>query len=87
MNEPLIQPKFTPTEQRMMLVLGDGQYHLIEELRRCLGDEMQPNIRVRVYVFKLRQKLHVINQDIATERRFWKTYLRLVRLYIPNDEE
>lgn len=73
-------PQFTPTEQRIMDVLADGQYHKKIDLIRLLPDDMQPISALDMYVVKIRRKINPIGQDLAVERRWNTSHIRLVRL-------
>ena len=87
MNNPRVEVSFTPTEQRILLLLSDGRHHLKTELKDCLNDDLQSTNNIGVYIHRLRKKLHKINQDLACEQRFMKSYVRLVRVFKAVDDE
>jgi len=49
--------KFTPTEQRMLKVLLDGELHNRRELHECLNDESQPLTVISNYTHRIRKIL------------------------------
>jgi hypothetical protein len=57
-------PDFTPTQQRMMAILGDGQLHTRAELLPCLSDEMGCPTLLQMHISLLRKRLRPVGQDI-----------------------
>ncbi len=77
------QPKYTPTQQRMLAVLADGMRHTKEELISCLWDEMGTIGTVNVHLTYLRKILRPMGQDIICEndgrRRNGYRHVRLLK--------
>ena len=59
-----MMPNYTPTEQRIMTMLSDGQFHTRGQLMGCLGDELTAVGTLHVHLTNLRQKLRPMGQDI-----------------------
>jgi len=80
-----VKSEYTPTETRLLNVLGDGKPHNRKELRlKCLNDELLES-GLKMAISKLRKKINPIGQDIiCTATRF--EYI-LVRLIAPNSKE
>lgn len=71
---------FTPTEQRMMDVLGDGLPHTAKELHACLMDELGPVRNITTHLSNIRKKLARHGQGVAMmENGNARTVYRLVR--------
>ena len=64
-SEPMT--RFTPTEQRFLDLLSDGQPHGREELRGLLNDSLCDLSRIQIHVSRLRAKLRPLGQDIVCE--------------------
>lgn len=72
---------FTPTEAKMLRLLGDGHPHRVAELKTCLKDEEPAGNSVQVHIHYLRKKLRVKGEDvIETVNDGSLTMYRLVRL-------
>ncbi len=56
---------FTPTEGKIMAILGDGLLHSREELHACLPDELGKRDNLKVHLSNIRKKLNPIGQDIV----------------------
>lgn len=70
---------WTPTQQAIMNVLSDGNFHPMEELIACLPDrELGSAKNVRDHLSDLRKRL--IGHDIYARTREGKTHYQLVRL-------
>lgn len=82
------EPKFTPTEQRLLAVLGDGMKHTRNEMLAAL-DEMADRKALSQRVFHLRRKLRLVGHDIAVEFGPNSSIVtfRRVRLYTPEDRQ
>lgn len=78
------RPRYTPTQQRMVDVLSDGQPHRREELHACLVDELGAVENIRVHLSALRAKLRPLGEDILCEYRGHQFYYRHVRLIASN---
>lgn len=73
--------KLTPTQRRMMAVLGNGQLHRYEKLRECLNDDLcEGSSAVRVALTFLRRKLRTVNRDVYYVIVNGKGYYRLIEL-------
>lgn len=55
---------FTPTEQRIIAVLADGQPHARKELMGCLDDELAEKTALKRHLTRLRKKLRPQGRDI-----------------------
>jgi hypothetical protein len=75
--------RMTPTEERLMAVLGDGEPHSREELVACLNDELSSWDSVKSTISVLRKKLHPGRQTIVCQVLNRKFKYRLVGLIIP----
>lgn len=73
-------PHFTPTEQRLLAVLGDGLDHHRDELMACLSDDMTERSTLRTHFFRMKKKLHPVGQDIVCIRNGAGFRYRQVRL-------
>jgi len=71
---------FTPTEQRIMRVLGDMMEHTYEEIRQCLFDDMGERGNVYFHITQLRAKLRPKGQDILNRRDVGYRWVRLLPL-------
>lgn len=61
-------PQFTPTEQRILSVLADGEPHSREELYQCIDDELANRKRVlAVHICNIRLKLKPYGQTIVCQ--------------------
>jgi DNA-binding CsgD family transcriptional regulator len=81
-NQPYGKKEFTPTEERMLAVLSDGDRHKKEELKACLADELaeSPQI-VNFHICNIRKKLQTKGQSIICEKGWGRQlYYRQVRL-------
>lgn len=70
---------WTPTQQRLLEMLGDGMSHQQTELMRCLEDALSTPATLRVHICHMRRKLRPVGQNITSERLDERTYYRLVR--------
>ena len=60
--------KYSPVERRMMKLLSDQEEHSVQELHKCLNDDMGLLKNVYVHIAALRRKLEGINCYIVTRR-------------------
>jgi hypothetical protein len=60
--------EFTPTQARIMAVLGDGRPHTKAELLACLDDDLAPPHALGFHISNLRKKLAPKGQGIRSER-------------------
>lgn len=77
---------FTPTERRILDVLGDEERHTFEELWKCLNDEEAVRQTLSVHLSNLRQKLAGKGRNIISIRDSGVGYFQLVRRIIPSTE-
>lgn len=68
--------RYTPTEQKLLVMLADGLPHTVEELATCLPDELASLTTVKAHIWKIRQKLH--GSAIAGERLNGRFVYRMV---------
>lgn len=81
MNQPYGKKEFTPTEERMLVVLSDGDRHKKEELHKCLFDELSQLMTVNYHIQNMRRKLERKGQTIVVERgKGYDLFYRHVRL-------
>lgn len=75
--------QFTPTEQKILLMLADGQDHSRLELQRALPRQescLTEESSVRQHISKIRKKLRPVGEDIVCIRSRWGSTYRLARL-------
>lgn len=82
MEEKVMKQKFTPTEQRLFDVLKDQLMHQPDELRRCLVDELGPDVNIAVHISKMRVKIRPTH-EIISRRINNILYYRYVRVISP----
>lgn len=73
----------TRVQRRMLTVLSDGTPHRIEELRRCLADDLSSLATVHVHICGLRKLLATQNTGVSCTRLMGETTYQLVRLSYP----
>lgn len=76
---------WTPTQQKIINILSDGQYHSADELLVCLDKFTDPQV-LKVHLTFIRKKLEPLGQTILnvnTGRGF--RYIQVRRL-MPADE-
>ena len=71
--------EYTPTETRLMTVLGDGLRHTREELRTCIDDELAGPTALQAHISNMRKKLNPGGLDIICENRMG-IFDRLIRM-------
>lgn len=71
---------FSPTQQRLIDLLADGQPHLRSHLVAELHDELADRITLKSYLRRLRVKLRPRGQDIIAQSLHRRIYYRHVRL-------
>lgn len=59
------EPKFTPTQTRILEVLSDGLMHPKCQLQACLNDDMATDRTLSVHLTYLRQILNPRGEDIV----------------------
>lgn len=62
--------EYTPTEQRIINMLSDGQSHTTAELKTCLDDELASASAVRFHISNIRQRLRPKGEDIVYVMHF-----------------
>lgn len=60
--------KFTATERRMLQVFSDGAPHTLEELHKCVSDDLSDMRAAFYHIQNLRKKLEVNNETLRTIR-------------------
>jgi hypothetical protein len=70
--------ELTPTQQRVLELLADGEPHEPRELRALLLEDLGPLANVRQHLYHLRRKLRPEGQDIRFERLGLHVAYRLV---------
>ena len=80
----------TPTLQRILAVLQDGQPHPRDELRACLNDDLANIYAFRRHLSQLRkqlrlQGLEIISQRVKPSKGKPRLQFRIVRLLLPNE--
>jgi hypothetical protein len=70
---------WTPTQQKIINVLSDGQPHQKRELQDCLDELAEPNA-IHVHVTLIRRKLRPVGEEILCVNRDGKSYFRHVRV-------
>lgn len=58
---------YTPTQKRMLDLLGDGLPHTRQALHACLWDENGPLSNIWSHVSLLRKRLRPLGRDIVCE--------------------
>ena len=76
---------YTPTERRMLAILGDGLPHLKREMLSCLNDDLADESTVEGHLINLRKKLRHRGRDVLGQYVNNRYHVRLVRLHDPND--
>ncbi len=80
--------QFTPTEERILKVLADGDRHTYEEmLKECMEDELATRSNLRQHVYNLRAKLRLIQHEILCEVYYKRKYYRHVLRIAPAKNE
>ena len=74
------RPLFTPTQQRIVDVLQDGQPHHRNELFQCLNDDLTTYTTLKVHLCNIRKVLRPLGQDVICELSGQQVYYRLARL-------
>lgn len=72
--------EFTPTEQRILKLLSDGQRHKRKEIHACLFDELSELKTIRYHICMMRKVLRPKGEDIICEMYMGGLYYRHVRL-------
>lgn len=73
--------EFTPTEQRMLALLADGQPHPRSMLRACLYDDAGAVSNIQPHLSRIRRKLRRRGEGIVCviwERRICYQHVRLL---------
>jgi hypothetical protein len=75
-----MQPKLTPTQQRMLDLLSDGLPHNKAELHALLWDNLSYANTIQVHISALRKVLRARGEDILCEFIHRRLHYRHVRL-------
>jgi hypothetical protein len=59
--------RFTPTEERLLAVLGDGEPHSRDELVACLADELSGWKHVKWHLTSLRKHLRPQRKEVICQ--------------------
>lgn len=59
---PAVQ--YTPIERRILDVLADGKPHSVDELRKCLDDDLAGETALMFHIFRIRKKLKPYGQYV-----------------------
>ncbi len=78
----IIIANLSPTQERIMKVLGDELPHGWRELHACLNDELCEQPALYAHLSYMRRKLRPAGYDILSERRLPETVYRLVRIML-----
>lgn len=70
--------RLTPTQQRLMDALKDGQHHCREDLMACLYDDQSGVNALAVHIHLLKRVARRTGRTIASTYLDGKTYYRLV---------
>lgn len=73
-------PTFTPTQQKIVDLLSDGERHAYGEVKKCLWDELSEDITIHIHVSNIRKKLIPIGENIICEHHNGTGYFRHVVL-------
>ena len=79
MDTVVAQAFLTPTEHKMLQILGDKESHGVDELHGCLFDDMSALSAVQPHITHLRQKLRRSGYTIICERHENATRYRLLK--------
>lgn len=71
---------FTPTQQRILEVLGDGMPHSRSELMKCIDDPLSDYTCLNNQLSKIRRKIRPKAREIVCETVHRQTHYRLVGL-------
>lgn len=74
-------PQYTPTQERLMAILGDGLIHTKEELFACIDDELADKMStLKSHLALLRVKTRPQGIDIICQFINRGRHYRMVRL-------
>lgn len=86
MNRNGDAPNYTPLEQQIMKLLGDGLPHKPEELMQFF-DPLAERQSMYNVVCSLRKKLKPLGEDIVAQKIGWGVVYRRVRLLIVSTDD
>lgn len=78
----LPERSYTPTQERILAVLADGEPHPASELWGCLGDELSNGNALNNHITVLR-KLLPLGQLIINRQHKGVSYFQMGRLVAP----
>ena len=80
-KEHRVKEAYTPTQQRILKLLSDGQRHpRAEVFDVCIGDDLLDRALLNDHISRLRKKLRPLGQDIICESSGRGYFFRHVRL-------
>lgn len=74
-----MNPPFTPTEKRILALLGDGKPHTKAEIVKCLYDDMGAECNIHVHIKHIRRKLLGTGAEIVCQFHEKRHQFRLIR--------
>lgn len=80
------QEQLTPTQERLMAILLDGNAHSAEELWRAVDDELSNRNNLNVHISLLRKRLEPRGLNVVCYERTGK-YQLMRRINVPGDDE
>jgi hypothetical protein len=72
---------FTPTQQRIVDLLKNGQPHKRDEVRRCV-DELASLASLKTHLVKLRKRIRPHGYDVICQVLHRAYYYRLIKVTI-----
>lgn len=79
--------EYTPTEQKIMDLLSDGQAHSRREIHACLPDDLGLLSNIKPHIGNLRKKLPKDQAILCEIGRNRKIFYRLVSLLSNNSDD
>jgi hypothetical protein len=73
-------PKFTPTQQKIMDILQDGEPHKRSRLMECIPDELSSDTQLRHHMKLIRDRLRPYGQTVLCQFMNRGLYYRWVRI-------
>lgn len=86
-SKPKLKLELTPTQERLLGVLSDGQPHSADKLLGCLNDELADRRLLHVHLCYLRKKLLPFNHGILVQFIKQRVYYRRIIFYTPPLEQ
>jgi DNA-binding CsgD family transcriptional regulator len=79
-NNGTAERYFTPTQRRMLAILGDGNAHPETQLMKCLNDDLTGIATLRVHITKLREKLRANCETVVIYSNDGVNYYQIHRM-------